>query len=118
MACNKLLRSVLRTRFMQKSVPKRLLSSLRPGAELDTSYLCDVNRVNEIEENIKKRNAHGDIHLVQKLFQDYQKCKSDKAWNQFAAEALKIPNRTLEHREENKKIKVCLLKAYVLPVMN
>lgn len=99
-------RSLLRTRLALERASRRLLSTLRPGAELDTSYLCDPKRVEEIQDNIKKRDAHGDIILVQKLFQEFQQSKSEKVWKQFATEALKIPNRTLEHRAENKKIKV------------
>jgi hypothetical protein len=102
MAC----RSLLRTRLALERASRRLLYTLRPGAELDTSYLCDPKRVEEIQDNIKRRDAQGDIILVQKLFQEFQESKSEKVWNQFAAEALKIPNRTLDHRDENKKIKV------------
>jgi hypothetical protein len=105
MAC----RSLLRTRLALERASRRLLYTLRPGAELDTAYLCDPKRVDEIQDNIKRRHAQGDIVLVQKLFQEFEESRSEEVWNQFAAEALKIPNWTLDHRDENKKIKVMML---------
>jgi hypothetical protein len=118
MATKSLIRSAFRSKFALKCASRRLLSSLRPGAELDTSYICDAERVSEIEENIQKRDAYGDIRLVQQLFQQYQNSKSEEIWKKFAEEALKIPNRTLEHREENKKIKVCFLSENRVVMLN
>ncbi|CAB3376542.1 Hypothetical predicted protein [Cloeon dipterum] len=81
-------------------------SLLRPGAELNTKYICDPTNADEIEKNIKLRKCDGDIRLVHQLFHEWQNTLSDKIRLQFEEEALKIPNRTLEHREENKCLKI------------
>ncbi|XP_059479242.1 serine--tRNA ligase, mitochondrial-like [Neocloeon triangulifer] len=96
----------LATKFLFRKPAGRTMSYVRPGTELDTAYLCNPDNLAEIEDNVKRRDALGDIRFVQQLYQDFQSSKSDKAWSKFMSEAIKIPNRTLEHRPENKQIKI------------
>ncbi|KAF4531431.1 hypothetical protein B566_EDAN004199 [Ephemera danica] len=76
------------------------------SANLDFSYLCNPANTAEIEENIVKRDSNGNIKLVQDLYKIYESSRNEKDWEELMSEGLKIPNKTLVHRDENEVLQV------------
>ncbi|KAK2704495.1 serine--tRNA ligase, mitochondrial-like [Artemia franciscana] len=64
---------------------------------LDVAYITDSRNTHKIDKLIQSRKGKGDIHLVQKLWKEYneetiEKMKSKK-YEKFMLEACKIPNQ-------------------------
>ncbi|XP_076250449.1 seryl-tRNA synthetase, mitochondrial isoform X1 [Rhynchophorus ferrugineus] len=68
-------------------------------AELDQSYLCNLDNIPKIQENISRRKGVGNITLVNKLYNKLKTLSSiDPEYcsiqNDFYKECLLIPNKT------------------------
>ncbi|KAL3872692.1 hypothetical protein ACJMK2_035901 [Sinanodonta woodiana] len=66
--------------------------------ELDLDYLCNPDNVQEIQNNINNRKGVGDILLVRKLYECYQRetdpIKRQHLHRKFIDAALNIPNKS------------------------